>query len=50
MTLSIGVLALAAAGVARAGSFDGELAVDALHASSTSDLPESGPQPGLSAT
>lgn len=32
------------------GEFEGELAVDALHATSTSDQPNSGPQPAFSAT
>lgn len=38
------------AGLAHAGSLDGEVALDALHATSTSDAPSSGPQPSLSAT
>lgn len=41
---------LFAGSIARAGELDGELAVDALHATSTSDVAESGPQPGLSST
>ncbi|MCA9493990.1 MAG: hypothetical protein KC621_28880, partial [Myxococcales bacterium] len=35
---------------ALAGQAEGELALDLLHATSTSDLPSSGPQEGLSAT
>jgi hypothetical protein len=36
--------------VAHAGTLDAEVALDALHASSNSQEPSSGPQPGLSAT
>jgi hypothetical protein len=43
------MIAVLAAG-AWAGELEGEVALDLLHATSTSEAPSSGPQPGLSAT
>lgn len=44
------VAAAAAQSDEPAGSWDGEVAFDLLHATSASDAPDSGPTPGLSAT